>query len=93
MTASSRKASHFPSHNEPRVWFITSASSPIGLAIAYEALNHGDYVVAGHDVRRAIDDGQTHLDVAGLVDHAEHEGRREKLRIVKVDAKYGGRFV
>lgn len=87
MTASSKKPSHFPSHNEPRVWFITSAASPIGLAVAYEALKHGDYVVAGEDFKRITEDTDRQQDLLALSEYAENEGRKEKLTIVKVDAK------
>lgn len=37
----------FPSHSQPRVWLITSAASPIGIAVARQVLSHGDNVVAG----------------------------------------------
>ncbi|KAF2454501.1 hypothetical protein BDY21DRAFT_353107 [Lineolata rhizophorae] len=37
----------FPPHNAPRVWFITSGTSPLGIAVARQVLAHGDCVVAG----------------------------------------------
>ncbi|PNS14457.1 hypothetical protein CAC42_3743 [Sphaceloma murrayae] len=37
----------FPTHNAPRVWLITSASSPIGISLSRHLLSHGDYIVAG----------------------------------------------
>ena len=37
----------FPAHSEPRVWLVTSASSPIGIAVSRELLKHGDFLVAG----------------------------------------------
>ncbi|PSK44722.1 hypothetical protein B9Z65_8931 [Elsinoe australis] len=37
----------FPTHNAPRVWFLTSASTPIGISLSRHLLSHGDYIVAG----------------------------------------------
>lgn len=39
--------SHFPTHDVPRVWIISAGTSPIGIALARQALAHGDYVVSG----------------------------------------------
>jgi hypothetical protein len=37
----------FPTHLHPRSWLITSATSPIGTAVARAVLAHGDKVVLG----------------------------------------------
>ncbi|KAF2219374.1 hypothetical protein BDZ85DRAFT_206344 [Elsinoe ampelina] len=37
----------FPAHNAPRVWFLTCASSPIGISLSRHLLAHGDYIIAG----------------------------------------------
>lgn len=37
----------FPTHNAPRVWFLTCANSPIGISLCRHLLTHGDYVTAG----------------------------------------------
>lgn len=37
----------FPSHSNPRNWFITAGASPIGLALARAVLAHGDSVILG----------------------------------------------
>ena len=37
----------FPTHNAPRVWFLTCANSPIGLSLCRHLVAHGDYVTAG----------------------------------------------
>lgn len=36
----------FPNHEHPRVWFLTAADSPIGIALIRHLLEHGDSVVA-----------------------------------------------
>ncbi|KAF1990176.1 NAD(P)-binding protein [Aulographum hederae CBS 113979] len=41
------KPPQFPSHNGPRVWFITNGASPVGIGVARQVLEHGDFVVAG----------------------------------------------
>ena len=37
----------FPSSSSPRVWVITSASSPLAIAVARAVLDHGDSAVLG----------------------------------------------
>lgn len=37
----------FPPHSHPRVWLITAISSPVGVALARQLLNHGDYIIGG----------------------------------------------
>ncbi|KAF2159637.1 hypothetical protein M409DRAFT_70940 [Zasmidium cellare ATCC 36951] len=41
------RAPKFPTHNAPRVWFLTCANSPIGISLCRHLLAHGDYVTAG----------------------------------------------
>ncbi|KAL9602868.1 MAG: hypothetical protein Q9219_001563 [cf. Caloplaca sp. 3 TL-2023] len=40
----------FPAHAEPRVWFLSSGSSPIGISLSRQLLAHGDCVVYGTTV-------------------------------------------
>lgn len=37
----------WPTHNAPRVWFLTCANSPIGISLCRHLVAHGDYVTAG----------------------------------------------
>jgi hypothetical protein len=41
------KTPQFPSHNDPRVWFLTDGLSPIAISLSRHLLQHGDYVVSG----------------------------------------------
>lgn len=87
MTPSPSKAptSHFPAHSEPRVWFITSAASPIGISTAREVLDHGDIVVAGDDTVISGEQDPTRLaELAALSEDAEKEGWQDRLRIIKL---------
>ena len=36
----------FPNHENPRVWFLSAADSPIGIALIRHLLEHGDHIVA-----------------------------------------------
>lgn len=89
MTSSSTASiPQFPNHAGPRVWFITSASSPIGLAVAQEILNHGDLVVAGDDTRlSAPEDEPKREALLSLWSYAESQNCEEGLRKVKIDAR------
>lgn len=40
-------ASHFPPHDGPRVWILSSGDSPVGVSVTRQLLEHGDYVVTG----------------------------------------------
>jgi len=78
----------FPNHAGPRVWFITSASSPNGLAVAQELLKHGDLVVAGDDTRlSAPEDEPKREALLSLWDYAETQRWEERLRKVRIDAR------
>ncbi|KAK4631083.1 Oxidoreductase BOA17 [Fulvia fulva] len=47
-TADSKvKGPKWPTHNAPRVWFLTCANSPLGVSLCRHLLQHGDYVTAG----------------------------------------------
>ena len=37
----------FAPHKHPRTWFITAATSPVGLAVTKQLIDHGDTVIAG----------------------------------------------
>lgn len=61
----------FPPHNAPRVWFITTGTSPIAIALARQVLEHGDYVVAA----------------VLPVEFEKHEERSEDFRVFVEDVK------
>lgn len=47
MTTTSKPNPQFPAHSYPRTWLLTSAASPIGIALARALLSHGESVVLG----------------------------------------------
>lgn len=78
----------FPTHAGPRVWFITSGSSPNGLAVAQELLKHGDLVIAGDDTRQSSPEDEPQREaLLSLWTYAESQGWEERLRKVRLDAR------
>ncbi|KAF2858601.1 NAD(P)-binding protein [Piedraia hortae CBS 480.64] len=47
MTQGKSQQIKFPAHKEPRVWFVTCVTSPIGISLCRHALEHGDFVAGG----------------------------------------------
>ncbi|KAH9832815.1 Enoyl-(Acyl carrier protein) reductase [Teratosphaeria destructans] len=84
----------FPTHNAPRVWFITCANSPTGISMCRHLLAHGDYVTAGvlpvefekHQDRSA--EFKAFLEEVST--HQDKETWRVRLRVVALDARVTG---
>lgn len=79
----------FPTHNAPRVWLLTSGDSPIGISVARQVLDHGDYVVSGiiqaefeHESLRS----QEFKDFLSEV--VRMNGWKDRLKIVPLDIRY-----
>ena len=85
------KSPHFPPHNAPRVWFITTGSAPVAIALAKQVLDHGDYVVAGvMPTEFEKREGQTEDFRSFLEDVKKTERWRERLRVVGLDGRVVG---
>ncbi|KAF2137331.1 uncharacterized protein K452DRAFT_321881 [Aplosporella prunicola CBS 121167] len=89
------RSPRFPPHNAPRVWFLTNGTSPISIALAEQALDHGDYVVAGvlpaefeRETGRS-DEFRGFLDKIGRGE-GERERWKERLRVVALDGRIIG---
>jgi len=84
----------FPTHNAPRVWFLTCANSPIGISLCRHLLQHGDYVMAGvttvefekHEDRSA--DFKDFLEEVST--QQDKETWRTRLRVVALDVRIMG---
>ena len=84
-TPSRVSTSHFPAHSEPRVWFITSAASPVGIATAREVLAQGDIVIAGDDTVIASEQDPSRIaELAALSEDAEARAWQDRLRVIKL---------
>ncbi|KAF2156230.1 short chain dehydrogenase/reductase family protein-like protein [Myriangium duriaei CBS 260.36] len=84
----------FPTHNTPRVWFLTAASSPIGVALARHLLSHGDFVIAGVAPGHFSNTGDVPSDTAYdedfatlLSEIAADATRRTHLRVVALNPR------
>lgn len=81
---------NFPTRNEPRVWFITSGDSSLGIALAKQVLDHGDYVVCGiNQVDFEAEAGRSDVFKSFLLEVGQHHGWKERLKIVALDIRYG----
>ena len=80
---------NFPTRNEPRVWFITSGDSSLGIALAKQALDHGDYVVSGiNQAEFEADEGRSQNFKYFLAEVGHSSGWKERLKIVALDIRY-----
>lgn len=81
----------FPTHNAPRVWLITSGDSPVGISLARQALDHGDYVVSGIiQAEFESDQGRSQEFKSFLAEVGCSIGWKERLKIVALDIRYVG---
>ena len=80
---------HFPSSSTPRVWLITAATSPIGIAIARAVLGHGDSVIAGVKDGRFGEGSGDRAEEFGefYVEECAKEGWKDKIRVVGLDGR------
>lgn len=84
----------FPTHNAPRVWFITCANSPVGISLCRHLLAHGDYITAGvlpveferHEEQSA--DFKEFLEEVGS--SQDKENWKARLRVVALDVRIMG---
>lgn len=82
----------FPTHNEPRVWFLTSGDSPIAIALAKQLLAHGDFVVAGIPPGEAERDEERTAEFRELLhDVGQKSGPggewRDRMRVLMLDVR------
>ncbi|KIM95948.1 hypothetical protein OIDMADRAFT_59034 [Oidiodendron maius Zn] len=84
----------FPMHNSPRVWFITSALSPIAVRLIRMLLSHGDYIAAGLPSNE-IDDDARSAEFRELInecksDRKDREGWKDRIRGIRCDGRIMG---
>ncbi|APA15388.1 hypothetical protein sscle_14g101580 [Sclerotinia sclerotiorum 1980 UF-70] len=84
-------AASFPTHNSPRVWFMTSALSPLCVRLIRLLLKHGDYVAAGLPPKE-IEDDERCLEFKELINDCNSnkrqcEGWKDRIRGIKVDGR------
>ncbi len=79
---------HFPAHSQPRVWLITSASSPVGIAVSRALLKHGDFLVAGvKSIELSEEIAGRGSDFASFWEEVVAGGWRHRCRVVGLDER------
>ncbi|KAF7932227.1 hypothetical protein EAE99_003467 [Botrytis elliptica] len=81
----------FPTHNSPRVWFLTSALSPLSVRLIRLLLKHGDYVAAGLPPSE-IEDDERCVEFKELINDCNSikkqcEGWKDRIRGIRVDGR------
>ncbi|PBP24831.1 NAD(P)-binding protein [Diplocarpon rosae] len=84
----------FPMHNSPRVWFLTSALSPLAVRLIKLLLTHGDYVAAGLPPGE-IENEERSAEFRELVnecksDRKDREGWKDRIRGIRCDGRVMG---
>lgn len=70
------------------MWLITSGDSPVGIALARQVLEHGDYVVAGIiQAEFEADEGRSYEFKCFLAEVGRNESWKERLKIVALDIR------
>ncbi|KAI9772849.1 MAG: hypothetical protein M1840_008731 [Geoglossum simile] len=80
----------FPPHTHPRVWLITSASSPLPTRMIRQVLGHGDFVAAGvhgHVLERNDEQSRAFRLLRADMEQA---GYGHRLKVVRLDVKNVG---
>ncbi|KAL2067792.1 hypothetical protein VTL71DRAFT_15888 [Oculimacula yallundae] len=84
----------FPTHNSPRVWFLTSALSPLAVRLMKLLLAHGDYVAAGLPPSE-IEDEDRSAEFKELINECksgrkDREGWKDRIRGIRCDGRVRG---
>lgn len=67
---------------------MTSGDSPVGIALARQALDHGDYVVSGIDpIEFETDGARSDAFKSFLAEVGRSNGWKERLKIVALDIR------
>ncbi|EKD16441.1 uncharacterized protein L3040_008541 [Drepanopeziza brunnea f. sp. 'multigermtubi'] len=87
-------AASFPTHNSPRVWFLTSALSPLVVRLVRLLLAHGDYVAAALPPSE-IQDAERSAEFRELVNECksgrkDREGWKDRIRGIRCDGRVVG---
>ncbi|KAI9864623.1 MAG: hypothetical protein M1813_003112 [Trichoglossum hirsutum] len=80
----------FPSHAHPRVWLITSASSPLPIRLTRHVLGHGDFVAAGVHGHVLEHDNNQSRAFRELQGDMEQAGYGHRLKVIKLDVRNMG---
>lgn len=84
-------APSFPTHNSPRVWFFTSALSPLSVRLIRLLLAHGDYIAAGLPPSELKDEERS-ADFRELINECkssrrDRDGWEKRIRGIRCDGR------
>ncbi|KAG9239345.1 hypothetical protein BJ875DRAFT_479471 [Amylocarpus encephaloides] len=87
-------AASFPTHNSPRIWFLTSALSPLSVRLIKLLLAHGDYVAAGLPPAEIENDDRS-TEFRELINECksgrkDREGWKDRIRGIRCDGRIMG---
>jgi NAD(P)-dependent dehydrogenase (short-subunit alcohol dehydrogenase family) len=87
-------AATFPTHNSPRVWFLTQAFSPTIIRLIRLLLAHGDYVAAGLPPS-GLEDEDRSAEFREIIaecksNRKDREGWGNRIRGIRCDGKVMG---
>ena len=90
-------SSVFPVHNSPRTWLITSAASPVGMALARAVLSHGDSTLLGvepPDIEKTYGTQRPRAEdfTRFLKEEIGLKGWKTRCVVVGLDARWEGPF-
>lgn len=80
----------FPAHSEPRVWFLTSGASSIGIVLSRQLLAHGDYVALGTQLGRTASGGDyraAEFNTFWAEEVLVKEGWKDRARVIGLDGR------
>lgn len=85
---------YIATHNSPRVWFMTSALSPLIVRLIKLLLAHGDYVAAGLPPHE-IEDEERSAEYRELINECksgrkDREGWKDRIRGIRCDGRIMG---
>lgn len=82
-------AATFPTHNAPRIWFLTSAFNPTAIRLMRLLLSHGDYVAAG--LPGAVEEERSEefkeLIAECKSERKDREGWKDRIRGIRCDGR------
>jgi hypothetical protein len=74
-------------HNSPRVWFLTSALSPLAVRLVRLLLAHGDYVAAGLPPSEVGDEDRSSEYRELIKECKDREGWEDRIRGIRCDGR------
>ena len=84
------RSAKFPNHSEPRVWLVTSAACPVGIALTRQLLAHGDSVILGTKSEEISDpnkeNGQGFMSF-WVEEVLLKDGWKDRARVVALDGR------